>query len=93
MIPDRDALEKELIAWIAEWNEDEAAPDIDTDLLGSGLLDSLGFFGFVTYLEEKLLQPFDFEGFDSSEPASIRRVLDHYSSAGSSTVSPHGAQS
>jgi acyl carrier protein len=76
-------MEKNLIEWVLDWNEGESSTEVnaDTDLLASGLLDSMGLVGIVTYLEEQAGSEFDFSTFDPSESASVRSLIRHCLSA------------
>ena len=53
---DSDTLVKEVCAWVCERCEEVGIDGIeikpDTDLLGSGVLDSLGFIDLVAFIEE-----------------------------------------
>jgi acyl carrier protein len=70
-------LERELIDWVTDWNEgDLSAPlDVDTDLVMTGLLDSMGLVGLIVFLESKTAARFDFEKFDPSVHVSVRTLV------------------
>ena len=79
MTTDIAALEKNLVEWVIDWVEEDGEVDIDTEtnLLETGLIDSMGFVGLVTYLEEELGIEFDFATFDPGADASIRSLVRH----------------
>lgn len=78
MIMDPAKLEQDLIEWVTEWiDETEVEIEADTDLLGTGLLDSMGMVGMVVYLEDRADAEFDFSTFDPGESASIRGLIQH----------------
>ncbi|MEV8633632.1 phosphopantetheine-binding protein [Streptosporangium sp. NPDC051023] len=76
---DMTALENDLVAWVAKWNEQEVDVVVvaDTDLQGTGLLDSMALVALVAYLEDQTDTSFDFESFDSSGSVSIRGLIKH----------------
>lgn len=79
MTADITALEKSLVEWVVNWidDEDDAGIDADTHLLSTGIIDSMGLVGLVTYLEEEAGTEFDFVTFDPGEDASIRSLIRH----------------
>lgn len=79
MTADITALEKSLVEWVVDWIDDEDDVDIDADthLLSTGIIDSMGLVGLVTYLEEEASAEFDFSTFDAGEDASIRSLIQH----------------
>jgi acyl carrier protein len=79
MSVDMAAVEKLLVAWIEEWNEGEVEIEVvpEAGLLHTGLLDSMGLVGLITYLEEQTGTIFDFETFDPGADPSIRLLVRH----------------
>ncbi len=74
--PQHLALEDELLAWIADWTEGEgAAPGPETDLMTSGLLDSMGLVAMIAFLEERTGVKFDFESFDPTAHVTVRALV------------------
>ena len=73
----RQELAEELVAWLADWNDGESPvePGPDTDLLSSGLLDSMGLVAMIAFLEERLDLRFDFEVFDPTAHVTPRTLI------------------
>ncbi|MEU2420827.1 acyl carrier protein [Streptomyces sp. NPDC007851] len=76
---DVSAVEKELVAWVVNWNEGEADTEVDaeTELNETGLLDSMALVGLISYLEEQTDREFDFTTFDPGEGVSVRSLVGH----------------
>ena len=76
---DAVGLEKEVVEWVVNWNEGEMVGDInpDSNLLGTGILDSMGLAGLVAYLEDRLDTEFDYSEVDLSGEVSIRMLVAH----------------
>ncbi|MEU8953453.1 acyl carrier protein [Streptomyces sp. NPDC048518] len=79
MSDDVSAVEKDLIAWVENWNEGEAEADVDaeTELTHSGLLDSMALVGLISYLEERSDREFDYSTYDPGEGVSVRGLVEH----------------
>jgi acyl carrier protein len=73
------SLEKSLIAWVEQWNEGESQEpvDADTNLSGSGLLDSMAVVGLISYLEEQADTEFDFGSYHPGDGVTIRNLIEH----------------
>ncbi|GHF52375.1 hypothetical protein GCM10010218_37290 [Streptomyces mashuensis] len=76
---DTAELENELVDWVRKWNEQEADAVVtpETDLSGTGLLDSMALVGLVSYLEERADVSFDFATFDPHGGVTIRGLIGH----------------
>jgi acyl carrier protein len=77
---DVSAVEKELVAWVENWNEEEevdAEVDAGTELTHSGLLDSMALVGLISYLEERTDREFDYSTFDPGDGVSVRSLVGH----------------
>lgn len=70
-------LEKDILAWITDWNEGLAADslEVDTDLLGGGLLDSMGLVGLISYVEDRTGTELDYADFDPGTEVTVRSIL------------------
>ncbi len=79
MSDDVSAVEKELVAWVENWNEGEVDADVDagTELAESGLLDSMALVGLISYLEERTDREFDYGTFDPGAGVSVRSLVEH----------------
>ncbi|QEU96544.1 hypothetical protein [Streptomyces kanamyceticus] len=80
MNEDVSAVEKDLVAWVENWNEGEAeATDVkaETELTHSGLLDSMALVGLISYLEERSDREFDYSTFEPGDGVSIRGLVEH----------------
>ncbi|MCF3122479.1 MULTISPECIES: hypothetical protein [Streptomyces] len=79
MNEDVAAVEKDLVAWVENWNEGEVEADIraETELTHSGLLDSMALVGLISYLEERSDREFDYATFDPGDGVSIRSLVEH----------------
>lgn len=77
MAIDVAALRQELIAWVLDWNDGASRVDPDTDLLATGLLDSMGLVGLVSFLEERADADFDFGTFDAGGVTSVDGLIQH----------------
>lgn len=76
---DLAALEKNLLDWVRDWTEEGAAQEAgpDTDLAGTGLLDSMGLVALISYLEDETGATFDFGTFDADAGTSVRALIRH----------------
>jgi acyl carrier protein len=76
---DTTALHQELIEWIEDWNDGEAAVTVtaDTPLLTTGLLDSMGMVAYLSFLEDRTGRSFDLMTFTAGRSATIRDTVDH----------------
>ena len=76
---DNTGLEQDLLAWVADWTETEPAGalDPDTNLAGSGLLDSMGLVALISHLEEQTGTSFNFGTFDARRGTSVRALISH----------------
>lgn len=76
---DVEALEKDLVAWVERWTEDETNVEVtaETELSGTGLLDSMALVGLVSYLEDRTDTGFDFGSFDPGGGVTIRTLVEH----------------
>lgn len=72
-------LERELLDWVADWSEQEPGGALgpDTDLLGSGLLDSMGLVALIAFLEDRTGAGFDYGQFDPGAAASVRSLVEY----------------
>ncbi|MFI6448428.1 hypothetical protein [Kitasatospora sp. NPDC050543] len=79
MTQDTTELENDLVDWVVKWNGTEADGTVDaqTELSGSGLLDSMALVGLVAYLEERADVSFDFGSFDPAGGVTIRGIVGH----------------
>lgn len=79
MNADVETLEKDLVNWVVQWNagESDQPVDAETDLSGTGLLDSMAIVGLIAYLEEEADTAFDFSTFDPSEGVTVRGLIEH----------------
>jgi acyl carrier protein len=70
-----------LAAWVrARHAEDDVVVecDGDTDLFGSGILDSLGFIALVALVEELSGAPIDLDEVDIDELHTIRAIVQRF---------------
>ncbi|MFJ2766416.1 hypothetical protein [Streptomyces sp. NPDC087300] len=80
MTEDVSAVEKDLVAWVENWNEGEvdvAEVKAETELTHSGLLDSMALVGLISYLEERSDREFDYATFEPGDGVSIRGLVEH----------------
>jgi acyl carrier protein len=61
-------------AFLTERFGEGASFDADTDLVGSGLLDSLAMLEFFFFIEEQRGTPIETKGFATAAIATIRRA-------------------
>ena len=71
MVPDRQAIEIELLNFVRARGPRHAAVALDTDLLESGLLDSLMLTDFILYIEQTFGVQFDS---DDISPSNFRTI-------------------
>ncbi len=57
-------------------------PTVDTDLIGSGLLDSLALVMLITALEEEFACELPLDDFDLERFRSVERIAEYLRSAG-----------
>jgi acyl carrier protein len=74
---DTTTLHQELVDWVVNWNETDAAITADTPLVSSGLLDSMGLVAYVSFLEDRTGRAFDMMTFGSPRSATIRSTVQH----------------
>jgi acyl carrier protein len=76
---DVQSLERELVDWVVQWNEDESDVEVtaDTELSATGLLDSMALVGLVSYLEDRMDSAFDFGSYDPHGGVTVRTLIAH----------------
>lgn len=76
---DTATLHQELVEWIEKWNEGETdrPVTVDTPLLTTGLLDSMGMVAYLSFLEDRTGRKFDMMSFPGGRTATIRQTVQH----------------
>jgi acyl carrier protein len=79
MTVDLTRLEQTLIDWVLAWTEGALAAEFsaNTDLLTSGVLDSIGFTGLIMCLEAETGIEFDYQLAEARDGTSIRELLEY----------------